>query len=223
MYDVADAVTWSQDDYTTAEHPLAINIKLAWHELEVHYVGLDDNPAYVAAVVPHPHLTWQYLEKRWYDRTEWIVKAKSTFNKLTLEHQYKDGPSLRRSPPKRRPDRSYDWLGDDDVSDEELNSSPFERRLSEYLNERRPQTPDIESSPVPCWLANRSRWPRLATMALDVYSAPVMSAEPERVLSTTGAAITPRRRLLQSDTIGRLVCLKAWIKSKLHTIDGYSL
>jgi hypothetical protein len=46
-----------------------------------------------------------------------------------------------------------------------------------------------------------------------------MSDEPERVFSITGAAITPRRRLLDSDKIGYLMCLKAWIKAGVIKLD----
>jgi hypothetical protein len=46
-----------------------------------------------------------------------------------------------------------------------------------------------------------------------------MSDEPERVFSITGAAITPRRRLLKSEKIGYLMCLKAWIKAGVVSLD----
>ena len=43
-----------------------------------------------------------------------------------------------------------------------------------------------ESSPITYWLG--TTWPQLAKLALDIYAIPVMSDEPERVYSTTGAA-----------------------------------
>ena len=47
----------------------------------------------------------------------------------------------------------------------------------------------------------------------------VMSDEPERVFSITGAAIKPRRRRLTSDKIAYLMCLKQWLKSGILTLD----
>ena len=76
-----------------------------------------------------------------------------------------------------------------------------------------------KDSPVQYWLLHRQQWPHLSALALDVYSVPVMSDEPERVFSITGAAITPRRRLLKSDKIGYLMCLKAWINAGVITVD----
>jgi hypothetical protein len=220
LNELETAMATSPDEYMTAEHHLSTNIKLAWQKLDEYYEKLDNNPVYVAAVVLHPNMKWQYLENRWQGRTPWLLSAKKAFNELTLQYHYKDD-SVRSPHSVKRAKRSYGWLSDDDISGDEHDSGAIEHQLAEYLGERRLKTPDIESSPIPYWMANRSRWPRLAIMALDIYSAPVMSDEPERVFSTTGAAVSPRRRLLQSQTIGYLMCLKAWIKSKLITIDRY--
>ena len=48
-----------------------------------------------------------------------------------------------------------------------------------------------------------------------------MSNKLERVFSTTGVAIILRRRLLQSDTIKYLICLKSWIALKLVKLNRY--
>jgi hypothetical protein len=86
LSDVATAVATQSDEYTTAEHNLGINIKLAWQKLNEYYSKLDGNPVYVAAIVLHPRLKWQYLERRWQERPNWIMAAKKTFNQLTLEY-----------------------------------------------------------------------------------------------------------------------------------------
>ena len=170
LSDIDTGAATSLDDYTTAELHLSINIKLAWQKLDEYYECLDKNPVYVAAVVLHPHMKWQYLENRWQERTDWLTKARDNFNKLTLEYQYKiaavnAAQQSLRPPAAKRQKRSYDWLSDDDISDDEVNSSPIDKQLAEYLAERRVKSPGLEESPVPYWLANRSRWPRLATMA----------------------------------------------------------
>jgi hypothetical protein len=60
------------------------------------------------------------------------------------------------------------------------------------------------------WVENRSRWPRLARMAMDIFSIPAMSAEPERVFSLAGAMCSPRRNRLKAESIQACQCLRSW-------------
>ena len=68
------------------------------------------------------------------------------------------------------------------------------------LYEKEPYTEDYSAfdSPIPYWLNKRAIWPQLAQMALDVYSTPAMSDEPERVFSIAGSVLQPSRRRLTS-------------------------
>jgi hypothetical protein len=56
-------------------------------------------------------------------------------------------------------------------------------------------------------------------MALDVFVVPAMSDASERVLSTACHVLSPRRRLLQSETLGWLMTLKSWINSGVIALD----
>ena len=47
-------------------------------------------------------------------------------------------------------------------------------------------------------------------MAIDVFSIPVMSAEPERVFSLTGAMCSPQRNKLNAESIQVCQCLRSW-------------
>lgn len=53
-------------------------------------------------------------------------------------------------------------------------------------------------------------YPRLARMAIDLLSAPVMSAEAERVFSKARQQITFDKSLLNGDTIAERECLRSW-------------
>jgi hypothetical protein len=46
-------------------------------------------------------------------------------------------------------------------------------------------------------------------MALDIYYAPPMSDEPERVFSISGNTLNPRRRVMTGDTVQELLCLRS--------------
>jgi hypothetical protein len=56
-------------------------------------------------------------------------------------------------------------------------------------------------------------------MALDIYSMPAMSDEPERVFSIAGNTLSPRRRCLKGDTMQEILCLRSWQDSGLINLD----
>jgi hypothetical protein len=47
-------------------------------------------------------------------------------------------------------------------------------------------------------------------MAMDIFSIPAMSAEPERVFSLAGAMCSPRRNRLKAESIQACQCLRSW-------------
>ena len=63
-------------------------------------------------------------------------------------------------------------------------------------------------------------------MAIDIYSVPAMSSEPERVFSGAKHTISDHRASLESETIELLECLKSWFRlgtftqKDLHDIVG---
>ena len=212
----------------TAEHHFSINIKLAWQKLDNYYTRLDNTPVYIAAVVLHPRMRWKWIERAWEERPEWIKSAKNAFNTLLVEYETYSVPSQGLdkapsiTPPSKRPRRRYsDDSSDSDVTSEGAKEPlSLQQQLAAFISDKVGKALSKKDSPVPYWLSQRQQWPHLSALALDVYSVPVMSDEPERVFSIIGAAITPRRRLLKSDKISYLMCLKAWIKAGVIALDG---
>jgi len=47
-------------------------------------------------------------------------------------------------------------------------------------------------------------------MALDVFSIPAMSDEPERIFSLAGCMVIDRRNRLKADAVQAGQCLKNW-------------
>jgi hypothetical protein len=56
-------------------------------------------------------------------------------------------------------------------------------------------------------------------MALDVFSTPPMSDEPERVFSIASNLLSPRRRKMKGESVEHLLCLRSWQKSGIITLD----
>jgi len=104
-----------------------------------------------------------------------------------------------------------DVLSDDEEGGGAATS--IELQLVQYLSESRSTSILIKDPPIQYWQQQLQRWPHLTAMALDVYSTPVMSDEPERVFSEVGAALGTRRRLLSADSMKFTQCLKSWIRS----------
>ena len=57
-------------------------------------------------------------------------------------------------------------------------------------------------------------------MAIDIYSIPAMSAEPERVFSGAKRTVSDSRGRLQSETIDILKCLKSWFRLGVFTKEA---
>jgi hypothetical protein len=56
-------------------------------------------------------------------------------------------------------------------------------------------------------------------MALDVYSTPPMSDEPERVFSGTGSLLSARRRQMTGEGVEQMTCLRSWDRSGIVTLS----
>jgi hypothetical protein len=214
--DVASQIELPPEE-VPAELQFSINIDLAWQKLNEYYEKLDNTSVYVAAVVLHPRFKWKWLDNQWKKRPDWLRAAKTAFNSLKLEYGSRAPPvHSHASQPSAEKEPSED-SDDDDISND------MDQQFTDYVRDRsyKLQVESKDASPIDYWISKRFTWPHLTALALDIYSIPVMSDEPERVFSITGAAITPRRRSLHGDKVGYLMCLKAWSQSKLIEFDEY--
>jgi hypothetical protein len=70
-------------------------------------------------------------------------------------------------------------------------------------------------NPLAWWVDRRHVWPILSKLALNIFSTPAMSAEPERVFSDGSELITDKRNGLGDDTVEAEMIQKNWITSKI--------
>jgi hypothetical protein len=85
-------------------------------------------------------------------------------------------------------------------------------QMASYLAETSPADLDAEQSPVAYWMSKRTTWPELSSMALDIFAVPPMSDEPERLFSSAGHTMSPRRRLMLDGTLESLLIMKSWLQ-----------
>jgi hypothetical protein len=200
-----EAVSDAEAPYLTFEHYFGTNINAGWQKLRYYYELTDRTPIYRAAVFLHPHMKWLWFEKRWETNPLWIVAAHEVVNDLW--QQYKD---TGITPIPTAIDDDEDWLNTPDPAAVD--------QLWLYEHEPRPEI-YTHDSPIPYWISKLPVWPQLARMALDVFSTPPMSDEPERVFSIAGNLLSPRRRTMKGESVEQLLCLRSWARSKIITLN----
>ena len=74
-----------------------------------------------------------------------------------------------------------------------------------------PTDPSI-SNPFSFWISQRSIYPQLSKMAIDILSIPAMTAGVERLFSQCKIMLTDRRNRLHIDGLEAVECMKSWEK-----------
>ena len=113
-----------------------------------------------------------------------------------------------------------------------LNSRPLQRAQKDeydrYLHEPLVNKSTIKR-PLQWWLdpIQRSRYPYLSIMALDILSIPAMSADTERLFSQAKLTLSTQRQNMDARSLEILQCLQNWDRSSLiasnSTVSKYSI
>ena len=215
---VSEEQSYGSDDASSegmikSETHFSTNINLGWQKADAYYTKTDAVPIYRAAVVLHPRLKWRWFERYWATKPQWLKAAREAVDKLW--EQYRHTPVH---------DDEYTNLASNPTVINDEWTSPDEQigeidQLKAYLAEEFAQV-YTDQSPIPYWISKLSVWPQLARMALDVYSTPACSDEPERIFSEGGALLVPRRRQFSGDHVREILCLRSWQRSGIVRLDG---
>ena len=206
----------TQHEHDEEPH-LRVGCKLGWMKLDEYYARTDDSPVYLAALVLHPAFRWSTVESQWEERPDWLVKGKASVKQLWEE--YKDLPVEQETIPEQPTVmRKTTELDDFMTSIRKLSTQPaLSARIArdEYAEWVGTSDPGdcLVDNPIQYWLLRRQQYPRLSQMALDLFSIPAMSSEPERIFSLTGQMVTAQRSRLKADIIGAAQCISSWERS----------
>jgi hypothetical protein len=192
------------------------NINLGWSKIDEYYNRTKESPAYVASLVLHPQYKWQWIEAEWKEFSCWIIEAKEMVAGLWKDYK---GMAVEETT-ERVPQSRRELSGFRARLQSHQHTPIVEEQEDEYdsWTSREPPNPAV-SNPISYWIENRRRWPRLARMALDIFSIPAMSSDPERIFSLSGDMVSPKRNALQAETIGAAQCLKSWDKNRIFDIS----
>ena len=175
-----------------------------WAKLDKYYSLTERSPAYIASMVLVPWQKWSYFEDNW--PVEWVSDARTTVQRL-WEQDYKSTATLIPEPELQGPQTELQrWHAS------KRRQAPVIDEYSRYCSALR--TPEVDSRSWWMEPAQRTTYPALSVMALDLLSIPAMSAEPERLFSSAKITITDRKNRLQFESIEAIECLKSWLDSR---------
>ena len=202
---------------------LRIGCKLGWMKLDQYYSYTEDSPAYLAALVLHPAFRWSTVESQWADQPDWLVRGKKAVQELWEEYRnlFVEQDALPEQPTVVRETTDLD---DFMASIRKLSTQPapspsaMRDEYGEWIATSDPGDCLVDD-PIQYWLLRRRQYPRLSRMAIDLFSIPAMSSEPERIFSLAGQMVTPQRGRLKADLIGAAQCISSWEKSGVIQIS----
>ena len=189
-------------------------IMTAWYTLDKYYNKIDEIGAYAAATLLCPNKRRAYLQAVW--KSKWIKPGLRRAEELF--HKYEKDPfHLAESPI------------DVDSDQEAIELSAYERwqqqrfakitagmtssEFTRFVNAPADAIAFTDDYTVLDWWLESSQqrtYPRLSRMAIDILSAPAMSAEAERVFSRARRQISYDKDGLKASTIAQKECLKSW-------------
>ncbi|KAM4067806.1 transposase-like protein [Hirsutella rhossiliensis] len=202
---------------------LRIGCNLGWMKLDQYYALTEDSPAYLASLVLHPAFRWSTVESQWSDHPDWLARGRAAVQELWEEYRTLavEQDTIPEEPTAARKTTDLD---DFMTSIRKLGAQPAPSPSStrdEYAEWVASTDPGdcLVDNPIQYWLLRRRQYPRLSRMAIDLFSIPAMSSEPERIFSLAGQMVTAQRGRLKADLIGAAQCISSWEKSGVIQIS----
>ena len=206
------ADTYENDEFMRRSlHAAYTKILLYWNKQE-------RSPVYIAAIVLDPTLKWSYFDE-W--EPEWRPNMKRQMREFWETYKPSTVTSMAREQANPTTSTTTNefllWMKRRkaivNMADE----------LDQYLSE--PLLLRNDKTALDWWMASeqQSRFPYLSTMAIDIFSCPAMSSEPERVFSGAKHTLMDRWRM-SIQVLELSECLKSWFRlgiyeaADLHTI-----
>jgi hypothetical protein len=193
--------------------PIQVASQNAWEKLRKYYNETDNSwQIYAAGTLFNPVIRREWFDRNWTSPETSVVKDRMLASlQQTWATEY-----AHQLPPAPIKHQTLDPIDDFIFSGIQRSTGAgmtTEDEFEAYTNGRGSE--GVQNL-IQWWIEQASNtYPQLSRQALDVLSIPAMSAEVERLFSSTGQLITPRRNRLQEDTIEEVELLKQWLDAGL--------
>jgi hypothetical protein len=200
---------------------MALRLQRTEKKLAKYIKKLDDSPYYLAARVLNPECRTSFLKDQ--NNFMTIEGEKKLFSVQKLWERFREKAILSGSTIATKKTQSP-------LESEENLSAFHKARLQHRLKHTRPQSLDefdnyINENPIPLdnsttaiqWWnqpLQRTRFPRLSQLAIEVLSIPGMSDKPERVFSGSRRRVPWDRARTTPQILEASECAKDWAVSK---------
>ena len=124
---------------------------------------------------------------------------------------------LRARPPAPEATQFDDW-----VNSRFHMLDPGNTELDRYLQLDPAHLQGVQD-PLQWWVSQRSAFPTLSQLALDILAIPAMSADCERTFSLSKLTLTTQRRSMAPRTLEHTQCLKNWIERGSVSLGGFQV
>ena len=224
-------------DANEAAFPPSFVAGVQWAYLKlIKYFRLtDETPIYRAAIVLHPAYKFDYFEDQWIKNRSWITQCKAAVKALYEQYEDKYGvvcedrdaisplPRARLLYGGKRRDSNSSSSGEDGFLYHGTLSAAHrarkKRKTASELDRYTEFSPTREEeqivNPLAWWQGQKSNYPILYRMAMDIFSIPAMSSEIERKFSSADDTITDDRSSLADETIEAIELQKDWLHKRL--------
>ena len=196
---------------------LSIAINTGLSLTQKYYELITENPVYAAAVVLNSTQKWHYFDAKWIEKEKQLQVAsyRDTLQDAWDTQYSNTSPETPNLPSKRASLDIFDqFLTPDNTDELELERVTASDEYTKYCAKPRDPSPPT-LPPLQWWLQHENEYPDLTQWAFDIHSIPATSAECERVFSSAGQLLTPRRNRLSDDVVEANECLIAWKRSGL--------
>jgi hypothetical protein len=211
----------------------ADGVRMGLQKLNSYWDQMRMNEHHAAAVVLHPEYKDQWFTDKWRKFPQWkagaLANVEFLFDKYVEDaaadtDEDEPGPTRRKVPERHQhrctssDDEAPDWRASQAV--DRAYTAPKRGKKAKLTTELQRYYDDglepdnTVPDPRVWWLdAKRQRdYPTLCQMAMDLFSAPAMSSECERVFSQAKKLVTDERNRLAADTIEACECQKNWLR-----------
>lgn len=184
----------------------------SWRSFDKYYNLTDQVPAYAVAILLHPSLRKGYIEEAWADLPaqgddyclDYVTNALENARSLWRPYKPKDSASTSQDLRSMSAYEQYRFKA--------LNRAAHSDEFEQFI---KADPISIKCTPLEWWLepTQQATYPQLSKLAIDIFSIPPMSAEPERIFSGSRRQVDWSRCSLKASTIEQLECLKQWFRS----------